>query len=275
MRTFIELYKYLHKSNYKHIQEWFDEGVWEGKDKLESLLRLMAFTDSIEEFQGYLTCKGNFNLSTISPHSNMKEKFYYENNNLIFLNDKGDASDLTLIKNDDCKNIIVCTSKNLSTENINKLDISQIVNYYHEYYKNEGYTLTLCIVVKDIERFNVMLKNCDDTSSRMKEIIEKYNTIVLDINKLNNAYKKFIRTYSNINFDKLINLNIEFTTLKPYFHQEISAQQMCMLVQSGEKKILLGCNPRTGKTYVMAVFINKVHKTLHKEKINILHLFHF
>jgi hypothetical protein len=111
MNTFKDLYKFLQQYDKNNIISWLEES-WEGKDKQESLLRLFAGLGLIDKLNKYIVCKGNFNLKTITKHSSLKDVFYNENNNLINLKDKGDASDLTCIAKNNDKNLLVTTSKN-------------------------------------------------------------------------------------------------------------------------------------------------------------------
>ena len=143
IHTFKELYNFLQSYTNKDIFSWLDV-PWEGKDKLESLLRLFSGLGLIEKLNNYSRCKGNFNLKTIHQMSSIKDIFYNESNNLIKLKDKGDSSDLTCIHKNDNKHLLVTTSKNLKNVNVGKLDIEKILIYVSEYEKN-GFTITWCI----------------------------------------------------------------------------------------------------------------------------------
>ena len=42
MHTFVDLYKFLQKSNFRHINEWLKIKDWNGKEKQESIFRLFS-----------------------------------------------------------------------------------------------------------------------------------------------------------------------------------------------------------------------------------------
>ena len=71
--------------------------------------------------------------------------FYNEKNGPIFLNDRGDKSDLHG-KIEEENIILASTSKNLNKENIGKFDLRDILQIHTTKYKN--YELHVCICVK-------------------------------------------------------------------------------------------------------------------------------
>ena len=111
----INLYNYLQKIDDKSIIPWL-RNPWQGKDKQESLLRLFAGLGLIEQLKAYSICKGNFNLKTITKHTSLKDVFYKENNDPIYLKDTGDKSDLTMFDNKNEKIILATSSKNRDNE---------------------------------------------------------------------------------------------------------------------------------------------------------------
>lgn len=88
IKTYKDLYKYLQSYN-NSIIEWLNI-PWVGKDKQESLLRLIANLGLIRKLGNYDICEGNFNKGTISKIQNNKSIFYDKSNNLLNLKDKGD-----------------------------------------------------------------------------------------------------------------------------------------------------------------------------------------
>lgn len=67
MKTFIELYEFLQVYDKKNIIEWLNEN-WKGKDKQESLLRLLGMLGMIDKLNSYEFYNGNFN--TINMYIN-------------------------------------------------------------------------------------------------------------------------------------------------------------------------------------------------------------
>ena len=132
MNTFIDLYNYLITINETDFDLFLKTDQWQGKDKLESVYRLFSYLRLFDCFNDYFICDGNYTNNTITSNSNLKKLFEKS------LKDKGDKSDLTLIKD---KNIIVSTSKNLANYNINDLDINDLLYIYENKYKSNGFTL--------------------------------------------------------------------------------------------------------------------------------------
>ena len=94
MKTFIDLYEFLQSYEGDSIIGWLSVKDWKGKEKQESLSRLFFGLKILTRLQKYTPCKGNFNLGKITEHTNFKDIFYDDKNNPIFLNDRGDKSDL-------------------------------------------------------------------------------------------------------------------------------------------------------------------------------------
>ena len=103
MHSFTDLFEYL--KNYNLSLNSFLSEKWEGKDKQESVFRLFAYMGLIPDFTNYSICDGNFNNGSIRPNTNKKILFQSS------LKDKGDKSDLSLMKDDN--ELIITTSKNL------------------------------------------------------------------------------------------------------------------------------------------------------------------
>ena len=183
MQTFKDLYEYLQTYDEDNIIDWLKDR-WEGKDKQESLLRLFAGLGLIDKLISYTICKGNFNMKTITKHLSTKCVFY-DGNTLINLKDKGDASDLTGIYKENEKHLLVTTSKNLNKTQVGKLDIDKILTNFKQY---EGYTMSLCICIRDCDDFRDMKNGIEKTNKELKFILEKDDTIIIDWKDLNQAY---------------------------------------------------------------------------------------
>ena len=212
MNTFKDLYVFLQSYvENNNIKTWLKE-PWVGKDKQESLLRLFAGLGLIDKIKAYDICKGNYNRKTITKNTTIKDVFYNEEN-LINLKDKGDSSDLTGICKGNEKHLLVTTSKNLHKTQVGKLDIDKILTNF-EQYKNEEYTMSLCVCVRDRNDFETMKNNVEKTNHQLKSLLEKEDTIIIDWNDLNQAYNQFKIFYRKTPIDNIINSNKTTLCLK-------------------------------------------------------------
>ena len=93
---------------------------------------------------------------------------------------------------------------------------------------------------------------------------------IYDLNDLQNAYFKLKKILEQFNYLELTNniLNFEKDYLKvlkeifiPRFHQKLFVDKINTLINDGEKNILVGAIPRSGKSYVMAGTILEYIKT--------------
>jgi hypothetical protein len=244
--TFKDLYEVLQLYEENNIITWLEK-AWVGKDKQESLLRLFAGLGLIDKLKSYDICKGNYNERTITKNTTIKDVFYNEKNNLINLKDKGDSSDLTGIYKENEKHLLVTTSKNLNKTQVGKLDIDKILTNYQQY-KDEGYTMSLCICVRNID-FETMKKNIEKTNHQLKSLLEKENTIVIDWDDLNQAYHQFKMYYAQIPIDNIINSNK--TTLCLKMHQHLGVLKTLIMKNSETNNILWGHIQRSGKSYII------------------------
>ena len=244
MQTFKDLYEYLQTYDEDNIIDWLKDR-WEGKDKQESLLRLFAGLGLIDKLTSYTICKGNFNMKTITKHLSTKCVFY-DGNTLINLKDKGDASDLTGIYKENEKHLLVTTSKNLNKTQVGKLDIDKILTNFKQY---EGYTMSLCICIRDCDDFRDMKNGIEKTNKELKFILEKDDTIIIDWNDLNQAYHQFKMNFGDKSLDKIINSSKSTLCLK--MHQHLGVLKTIKLKSSGVDKILWGHIQRSGKSYII------------------------
>ena len=261
MNTFIKLYEFLQSYEDENIIEWL-ENPWEGKDKQESLLRLFAGLGLIEKLNSYTICKGNFNLKTITKHTSLKDIFYDEStvNNL---KDKGDASDLTGISKENDNHLLLTTSKNLNKTQVGKLDIDKILTNFKQY---DGYTMSLCICIRNYDYFKVMKKGIEKSNKILLSFLEKKDTIIIDWNDLNQGYHQFKLSYGDKPIDDIIKLNRY--TLIPKMHQELGVNKTIYLKKRGMKQALWGHIQRSGKSFINALTI--IEDSKHQEECNYL-----
>lgn len=252
MRTFIDLYEYLRAGPVANATsgaepidiEGFLKEDWKGKDKQESLFRLFAFLGLFQEFAGFIICEGNFNLGDIRPSESLRSLM--ERN----LKDSGDSSDLTLMT-EDGTHIIASTSKNSPDKGIVHLDIDKI-GWFKEKNVPEGVGFTLCIVVPNKENLDIKSERAKKTSQYYKEAIQK--AIKLDWNSISVAYDRFLFNYRNVPIGDLLAMD----AVRPFrlrFHQQMAVTKALRLMEAGHSRILIGCIPRSGKSYIMAGII--------------------
>jgi hypothetical protein len=247
MNNFKELYEFLQLYEEDNIIKWLEE-PWIGKDKQESLLRLIAGLGLIDKLKSYDVCKGNFNKKTITKINSVKDIFYNKKDNFIKLKDKGDSSDLTCISKSNSKHLLLTTSKNLNKTQVGKLDIDKILTNFQKY-KKDKYTMSLCICIRDNKKFQTMKEGIESSNKDLKSILEKKDTIIIDWNDLNHAYHQFKLYFKNKTLDSIINSNKNLLCLK--MHQSLSVLQTIKMKSNKKKKILWGHIQRSGKSYII------------------------
>jgi hypothetical protein len=263
MNTFKDLYEFLQNTTDDSIYKWL-KNSWKGKDKQESLLRLFAGLRLIDKLNEYSICKGNFNIQTIQKHTSIRDVFY-NGNKLINLKDKGNASDLTCISKSNDKHLLLTTSKNMAKIQIGELDIDKILTNFKQYEKN-GYSMSLCICIRNKEDYEIMKSRIEESNTILKEYLQKQDTIIIDWDDINQAYKQFRLIFSDKNIDDIINSNKKIVCLK--MHQDLGVQKTLRLKNSGEKTVLWGHIQRSGKSYIICGCI--IQDSLCKEECNYL-----
>jgi hypothetical protein len=264
--TYVDLYTFLQSFETNDIKEWLSVN-WKGKDKQESLFRLFASLQCIQKINTFDICKGNFNLQTIQKIVCSKEIFYNSlTNKPLYLKDKGDSSDLTGIHKKDNKHLLVTTSKNINNDLIGNLDIEKIVTNFEDYKKN-GYTSTLCIVVRDRKNLQLKVQQSEKSNHKVKSLITDPSTIIIDWDDLNEAFFTFKRIYSTSSIQQLCNNSSEKAPILLKFHQLLSIQKT-MSLKKNNQKVLWGHIPRSGKSYIIAGTI--IEDSKKKSKCNYL-----
>ena len=247
MKTYIELYNMLQMHEEDDIFHWIED-PWIGKDKQECILRICGQLGLIDKLTLFYICNGNYNKKTITKNTMIRDIFYNKKGNPTNLKDKGDSSDLTGISKNNDKHLLVTTSKNLNKTQIGKLDIDKILTNFQQY-KDEGYTMTLCICVRDLKDFETMKNNVEKTNHQLKILLEKEDTIIIDWNDLNQAYHQFKKFYGKTPIDDIIHSNKSTLCLK--MHQMLGVTKTLKLKNSKNKKILWGHIQRSGKSYII------------------------
>lgn len=265
MTTYKELFRHLQtfEDNYD-IRNWLSTDRWTGKDKQESILRLFARLGLIPKLGDFCMCTGNFNLRTIKRQVSFRDIFLTPTNKEIILKDKGDTSDLSGFHKSIPKHILASTSKCLKNLYLNNMDIQTIITNYRPY-ERRGYTMTLCVVVKDAQEFYTKVVRSERTTREIKKIIEEHNTIVIDWNDLNEAYHQFRKIYGKMSFEELIGVK------KPPLVLRLNQRLCCMKtmrMKETTKAILWGQIQRSGKSYSIGGVI--IEDSRDKTKCNYL-----
>jgi hypothetical protein len=247
MNTYYDLFDYLKTiQNEIELKKFLKTNDWRGKDKQESIFRLFSFLKLFPEFSSFDVCKGNFN----------KKTFKTENSLQILLNQKlkdvGDKSDLTFMN--DKKQLIITTSKNLNKYSIQDLDIRSINSLFQDKYKNFGFTLIYCIVIRNKNVLFDIVQSAHDCNDDIKQVIYNETTIILDQNDLVDTFELFKSVYGNVNIIDIVKLDKVPLILK--LHQKLSVYETTELIKKNVKNILWGHLPRSGKSYIMAGLID-------------------
>jgi hypothetical protein len=264
MKTFKDLYHFLQSYQENNIITWLQE-PWTSKDKQESLLRLFAGLGLIDKLKLYDICKGNFNIKTITKNTTINDIFYNKDNTPIILKDKGDSSDLTGICKNNEKHLLVTTSKNINKTQVGKLDIDKILTNFKQY-SDEGYTMSLCICIRNNIDFETMKKNIEKTNHLLKSFLEKKDTIIIDWDDLNQAYHQYKMFYGQISINNIINSNK--TTLCLKMHQKFCVFKTLQMKNNKKNKILWGHIQRSGKSYIIGGCI--IEDSKNKDECNYL-----
>jgi len=264
MKTYKQLFLSIQSLPDPNILNWLMTDKWKGKDKQETILRLFARLGLIPKINHFHMCSGNFNLNTIKTQVCIRDIFLTPKNKEVCLNDKGDSSDLTGIHKINPKHLLVCTSKCINHLSLKKLDIDYIATNFKQY-DEKGYTMTLCIVVKDTQEFNSKLERSERTTAELKKFIQSHNTIVLDWNDLNEGYHNFKSIYGKISFQDLIAVKKSPLVLR--LHQKLCCLKT-MRLKGMTKKILWGHIQRSGKSYIIGGVI--IDDSKDKSKCNYL-----
>ena len=247
IKTFKDLYNFLQTLNDISIFPFLQEN-WSGKEKQESLFRLFSLLRLFPEFKNYYLCEGNFNNKTISGVKNIS--LYLDS----ILKDSGDSSDATFLSNDN-KELVATTSKNLNLYNITNLSISEINDNFKQY---KDLSLRYCIVIPHKDDLLKKANNSRESSNFISKIILNKNTILIDHNDIDKAYRNFKLIFSKISINKLnkVLLNKNKSYLIPRLHQEYTIKKTLDFIENDEKVILWGHLPRSGKSYMMAILIH-------------------
>lgn len=248
LHTHIDLYNFFQNDNVD-FESWIRD-EWKGKNKQESSFRLFSALGLIDKLTNYDPCSGNFNDQSIEKMKTLYNFFYKEKNQPRKLKDKSDSSDMTFIEKNNNKHILASTSKCTPKNQIGKLDLEKI-SFHSKPYLKKDYIVSFCIVVPSRDELTRMKDRCEKTNKRLKDIVERDDTIVIDKQDLVEAYHQFMRKYGNKPLKEVLSENTNTHKFVLKLHQRVSVTKTSMMKQNGALKVLWGHIPRSGKSYIM------------------------
>jgi len=143
------------------------------------------------------------------------------------------------------KHLLLTTSKNLSKMSINDLDIEKILAIFTEY---SDYAMSLCICIRNKQEFYNMVSRSEKSNELLKNWINRDDTIILDHDDINRAYKLYKKTCCDLNIAEL-ECNKPIIVFK--FFQNMLTAKIIKLISEGVMKIMLGAIQRSGKSYII------------------------
>ena len=252
VKTYSQLYTTILNLNKDEFKCWLEHGSGTEKGwKLEASFRLFQSLECI--LQDWRPCSGNLNLEDIELMSNIKELFENEDGSHVKIRQGGDSSDHTMINRSNDKRIMGTTSKSLKKIQSGKLDILQLKNYLKKQEK-KGYQISYCIVISCKKELEKMKDRMRKTSGDIKEILDREDTIVVDITDLLDAFSVFNHEFSGITLNQLY--GIKRTPMIHKCYQGMSLQKLIYNIRNGHKRLILGLICRSGKTYIMGGLVD-------------------
>ena len=250
---FMDLYKYMKtikktisiREILKNCENDTERGHFQ-----EGIAKLFAFHGCIAKLKDFSPSISNINNNELIKKCELRDLYYdNKNNKRSFKGNKGTASDITMISNKDDKTLLVISSK-LNCDSIGKLDISDMFMYVNDYEKN-GYKIIYGFVVDNREKLLKKAKKADNTSKKLKDIIEADDTIIIDWNDLDKAYNVFLTNYKDKSVEDAIKESIDSYDIFLRPHQSLTINNTFKLFEK-EDSVIWGHVPRSGKSYIMA-----------------------
>ena len=155
---------------------------------------------------------------------------------------------------------------------IGDYDIGKLCSLIRKHEKKKNRIIKLYIFVRDKKNAIDKFKAQHISSNILIKYINPGGNYehILDINDLQEAFfklKKILEQYDYLESPKNINdfqtnyLNVLKDVFIPRFHQELFVLKINKLIEQGEKNVLVGAIPRSGKSYIMAGTILEYVKT--------------
>ena len=245
METFPELYEVLLQT--KSIKELLNN-ITENGDRgyyQEAIARTQAFHNCIKKLKNYKPSLANIDNNNIIKESNLRELYYDSKNNPRNIGGNGGcSSDLTMIDTEN--NTLLVISSKVTCDSILELDIEKMGFNVRDY--EQEYKIIYGFFVDDKRKLEKKVKA--SRKDKLKEIMNREETIKLDWNDLEEAHYEFQKKYKNKSFKDAIYSEIPITKLSLYFHQELTVYKTLQLLPT-ENSIVWGHVPRSGKSYIM------------------------
>ena len=189
----------------------------------------------------------------------------YLDKNTVNSGNKTGISDISLHNVEEDKYIFI-SSKYFKTESsVDNYDIQNIIamiNDRKDIFKN--YEIFLLVSNK----FDLIDKV--SKSHQSSNYISKYMDVehIIDLDDLEQAFLNFKGHYHNSGKDFFKNLVLTKKTFQNKFHQKLFVSKILKQKKLNKKTFLLGCKPRTGKTFIVGSLISEDKKNY--DKFNIL-----
>lgn len=276
--TFKDIYNIVTECDLEQFEELLCLKT-NGKDILETVLRLFAYTDCIKECKDFKVCSGNFNLATVKIEKCRKDLFYEFRNNktsLKKIKDSGDSSDLTLLNKTE-NTLLAFTSKNLASKNMSfdNMDLTKLFYYGNQY---NSFYVKYAVCCNDRNVFYQMINNAKSTTLKDIDKTNMKNMIVIDRQSLKDNFSLFKSKYENTDFEDMLNMNMEELSqnsevIKFRPHQEYTINKTLHLIKEyGSNKkflnILWGHVARSGKSYMAFGLIQKIFQLCAEKNLN-------
>jgi site-specific DNA-methyltransferase (adenine-specific) len=214
---------------------------------------------------------GNANNGTLKIMSSLKN---YIKNNKVISGNSGGYSDITL-QNKNTKEYIFITCKypksDKDTENSKSVKYYDIDNLISMRDHNKEIYKKFDIITLVPNKTNVLKKV--KSSNKSSECVTKYLTEdkIFDEDNLEKCYQKLKIQLKKIkinDYDEIFLNNKEFLSFP--FHQRLIEKKTSELIAGGNKTILWGCKPRSGKTYMTGNLILKQEELYPKYNVLII-----
>jgi hypothetical protein len=253
---------FLKLSNYKNVLEFIDEirnydSIMDILDRVESssdkgfvyerLWDIIIKCSACDRFTSdqYDHLIGQVNNGMPDILNDLKK--YLKTEKVCSGNSTG-ISDISLLDSKNGHHIFMSSKYYTNEQSVDSYDISKIVNmadHNKHIYKN----YTIFLLVKDKLGLLQKIKNAKHSN----QYITKYMKVdhILDINDLNQYFqvlKQFLNQYTFDQFNAVIGKKQKH--IKYRFHQKLLIDCALRSIDKGHKKILYGCKPRSGKTYI-------------------------
>jgi len=194
---------------------------------------------------------GNSNNGKLNKLTSLKN---YVQDNFIISGNKNGCSDITLQNKETNQYIFISCKYPKSSQDIRECksvdyyDIQKIISikdHNKEIYKK----FDIYLLVSNKENVLRTVKKSNISSEHMTKYFLKDK--IFDLNDLENLYLKLkskLLKYTINQYNEIF-LNVNETLIFP-FHQRLVERRTSNLIKDGNKTILWGCKPRSGKTYM-------------------------